>query len=267
MIKLNMSQEKTQKMVQYLLYSATQFKTVTHKCKQIVYVLKAVYGNEGCDTYLRYTNYAKQLGMQENESLQTVYDTAMNAPSTNTIIYPNAAAFYYLHQQITEDELNGQDRKQELTYKELFYYLYRVTQHVCSNGGHKFIFRKYFLTANFKNAYKKYTGKQITAHKISKMNYLAHKHDLLKIFKEKGSANLFVIGDKNFCKYQQNVDVNEQKLLELLKGTNYVAVIDEYAQPITAPKTLKEVIAYHSIDLPETIKEEFSAYADAYANN
>jgi hypothetical protein len=109
------------------------------------------------------------------------------------------AAFKFIEDDIKADELNFKNGSQpaHVTYAELQYYLFRLTNKLFKDGGYETIARNYFTCAGFRKEYKAKTGRCINAVKIAHLNFLLNRHCLVKVYVKRKKVNLYAIGTFN----------------------------------------------------------------------
>ena len=109
------------------------------------------------------------------------------------------AAFKFVEDKIKADELNFKNGSQpaHVTYAELQYYLFRLTNKLFKDGGYETIARNYFTSVGFRKEYKAKTGRCINAVKIAHLNFLLNRHNLVKVYTKRKKVNLYAIGTSN----------------------------------------------------------------------
>ena len=100
---------------------------------------------------------------------------------------------------IKADELKYKmgSKQISISYAELQYYLFRLTNKLFHDGGYNSIARNYFTCAGFKSEYKSKTGRRIYGHKIAHMNFLLNRHNLVNVYVKRKKTNLYAIGTFN----------------------------------------------------------------------
>jgi hypothetical protein len=109
------------------------------------------------------------------------------------------AAFKFVEDNIKTDELKYKMGSKQIgiSYAELQYYLFRLTNKLFKIGGYETIARNYFTCPGFRSEYKKKTGRRIYGHKIAHMNFLLNRHNLVKVYTKRKKTNLYAIGTSN----------------------------------------------------------------------
>ena len=127
------------------------------------------------------------------------------------------AAFKFIEDKIKADELKYKmgSKQISISYAELQYYLFRLTNKLFKNGGYETIARKYFTCAGFKSEYKNKTGRSIYGHKIAHMNFLLNRHNLVKVYTKRKKVNLYAIGTSNPYSHFQGIIEEPGDLIRL----------------------------------------------------
>lgn len=127
------------------------------------------------------------------------------------------AAFKFVEDDIKTDELKYKmgGKTISISYTELQYYLFRLTNKLFKVGGYETIARNYFTCAGFKSEYKSKTGRSIYEHKIAYINFLLNKHNLVKVYTKRKKTNLYAIGTFNPYSHFQGIIEKPGDLIRL----------------------------------------------------
>jgi hypothetical protein len=127
------------------------------------------------------------------------------------------AAFKFIEDKIKADELKYKmgSKQISISYAELQYYLFRLTNKLFKDGGYETIARNYFTCPGFKSEYKKRTGRSIYGHKIAHMNFLLNRHNLVKVYTKRKKINLYAIGTSNPYSHFQGIIEKPGDLIRL----------------------------------------------------
>ena len=127
------------------------------------------------------------------------------------------AAFKFIEDDIKADELKYKmgSKQISISYAELQYYLFRLTNKLFQDGGYNSIARNYFTCAGFRSEYKSKTGRSIYGHKIAHMNFLLNRHNLVKVYIKRKKTNLYAIGTFNPYSYFQGIIEKPGDLIRL----------------------------------------------------
>jgi len=127
------------------------------------------------------------------------------------------AAFKFVEDDIKEDELGYKMGRKiiNITYAELQYYLFRLTNKLFKDGGYNTIARNYFTCAGFRSEYKARTGRSIYGHKIAHINFLLNKHNLIKVYTKRKKTNLYAIGAFNPYSHFKGIIEKPGELIKL----------------------------------------------------
>jgi hypothetical protein len=109
------------------------------------------------------------------------------------------AAFKFIEDKIKADELKYKmgSKQISISYAELQYYLFRLTNKLFKDVGYETIARNYFTSVGFREEYKAKTGRCINAVKIAHLNFLLNRHNLVKVYTKRKKTNLYAIGTFN----------------------------------------------------------------------